>query len=262
MYRFYVILRLRPCAYNFYGVIGAPGLFSSDIQRNSTHSQPCPLQLRPGHVNYKYANSPHYTLYPAHNRSITRAPAATKRSQRLFYTPREVECSICEEPFSDTHAPVITNCDHIFGMHCLEAWARSNNRGHNRCANCRGVIFDDDLPLIEDEGGVGNAAKTFGMAGRPAAGGGPAARARARADATLAAQRALAGADGPAGQPAAGAVRRPIAVGTRADPAAELAALHRVAVMLDRAPPARYGVPRRAVYMLPNDPADQNRDER
>jgi hypothetical protein len=34
-------------------------------------------------------------------------------------TLREVECSICEESFSNTHAPVITTCNQVFGMHCL-----------------------------------------------------------------------------------------------------------------------------------------------
>ncbi|KAF1843177.1 uncharacterized protein K460DRAFT_418292 [Cucurbitaria berberidis CBS 394.84] len=64
----------------------------------------------------------------------------------------EVECTICEEPFDLAHAPVIIRgCWHVLGLHCLRAWVRSDNRGHNRCPTCRAVLFDDGLPLIEEE---------------------------------------------------------------------------------------------------------------
>ncbi|KAF2850179.1 hypothetical protein T440DRAFT_364567, partial [Plenodomus tracheiphilus IPT5] len=82
----------------------------------------------------------------------TPPPEDISNAQTFLGTLDEVECCICEEAFSDTHAPMITpTCHHIFGSHCLRAWVLSENRSHNRCPLCRTVLFDDGLPLVEED---------------------------------------------------------------------------------------------------------------
>jgi hypothetical protein len=161
-------------------------------------------------------------------------------------TLREVEYSICEEPFSDTHAPIVTACNHVFGMHCLETWARWSNRGHNRCPNCRGVLFNDGLPLIEDEENVAEAARTMGMAAHPLGGRAPAAAVAGRAG--------LAAADDGAAQLAAAMARLE-----------DLAPMQQVMGRFRHAPRGRNapqrGVRQPVVIMRPHSPARRNRDE-
>ncbi|CAO2653360.1 Nn.00g027710.m01.CDS01 [Neocucurbitaria sp. VM-36] len=79
-------------------------------------------------------------------------PHGRANAHTFLSTLLEHDCTICDEPFSATHAPVILpTCKHVFGSKCLRMWVLSGNRGHNRCPVCRDVLFDDGLPLVEDE---------------------------------------------------------------------------------------------------------------
>jgi hypothetical protein len=94
----------------------------------------------------------------------TRSPAARNNAQNFLNTLDELECIICDEPFNETHPPVIIrSCHHLFGSRCLRTWVLSSNRNHNRCPICRGVLFDDGLALVEEiQEALSAARATFG----------------------------------------------------------------------------------------------------
>ena len=60
---------------------------------------------------------------------------------RSFYNEvkRELECSVCQEQFSETNEPKILKCLHTFCKSCLEAWLRQQGGGALNCPTCRQI---------------------------------------------------------------------------------------------------------------------------
>ena len=52
---------------------------------------------------------------------------------------RELECSVCQEQFSETNEPKILKCLHTFCKSCLEAWLRQQRGGALSCPTCRQI---------------------------------------------------------------------------------------------------------------------------
>jgi len=50
---------------------------------------------------------------------------------------RELECSVCQEQFSEIKEPKILKCLHTFCKTCLEAWLRQQHEGGLSCPTCR-----------------------------------------------------------------------------------------------------------------------------
>lgn len=79
-------------------------------------------------------------------------PKGVANAHAFLANLNDVGCVICNDAFSASHVPAIMpTCRHVFGASCLRKWVLSPNRGHNRCPVCRAVLFDDRLPLAEDE---------------------------------------------------------------------------------------------------------------
>ena len=52
---------------------------------------------------------------------------------------RELECSVCQEQFSERNEPKILKCLHTFCKSCLEAWLRQQGGGALSCPTCRQI---------------------------------------------------------------------------------------------------------------------------
>ena len=52
---------------------------------------------------------------------------------------RELDCSVCQEQFSETNEPKILKCLHTFCKSCLEAWLRQQCGGALSCPTCRQI---------------------------------------------------------------------------------------------------------------------------
>ena len=52
---------------------------------------------------------------------------------------RELECSVCQDLFSDVNEPKILKCLHTFCTSCLEAWLRQQGGGALSCPTCRQI---------------------------------------------------------------------------------------------------------------------------
>ena len=52
---------------------------------------------------------------------------------------RELECSVCQEQFSETNEPKILECLHTFCKSCLETWLRQQGGKALSCPNCRQI---------------------------------------------------------------------------------------------------------------------------
>ena len=52
---------------------------------------------------------------------------------------KELECSVCQEQFSETNEPKILKCLHTFCKSCLEAWLRQQSGGALSCPTCRQI---------------------------------------------------------------------------------------------------------------------------
>ena len=52
---------------------------------------------------------------------------------------RELECSVCQEQFSERNEPKILRCLHTFCKSCLEAWLRQQGGGALSCPTCRQI---------------------------------------------------------------------------------------------------------------------------
>ena len=52
---------------------------------------------------------------------------------------KELECSVCQELFSEVNEPKILKCLHTFCKNCLEAWLRRQREGQLSCPTCRQV---------------------------------------------------------------------------------------------------------------------------
>jgi len=52
---------------------------------------------------------------------------------------RELECSVCQEQFSESNEPKILKCLHAFCKSCLEAWLRQQGGGALSCPTCRQI---------------------------------------------------------------------------------------------------------------------------
>lgn len=48
---------------------------------------------------------------------------------------KEIECSLCEEQFSEIKEPKILNCFHTFCKPCLKNWLQKNREGVISCPN-------------------------------------------------------------------------------------------------------------------------------
>jgi hypothetical protein len=74
---------------------------------------------------------------------------------QLLSTPSKAEfmgtletlqhCDLCRDPFSETHIPTRTKCDHIFGSTCLQAYIDSDDDDSNKCPKCHKVMFIDPI---------------------------------------------------------------------------------------------------------------------
>ena len=70
------------------------------------------------------------------------------QSRSLFDdVKRELECSVCQEQFSETNEPKILKCLHTFCKSCLEAWLRQQGGGALSCPTCRQITEcpNDDI---------------------------------------------------------------------------------------------------------------------
>ena len=52
---------------------------------------------------------------------------------------KELECSVCQEQFSEINEPKILKCLHTFCKTCLEAWLRQQREGELSCPTCRHI---------------------------------------------------------------------------------------------------------------------------
>ena len=52
---------------------------------------------------------------------------------------KELECSVCQEQFSELNEPKILKCLHTFCKNCLEAWLRKRHEGGLSCPTCRQI---------------------------------------------------------------------------------------------------------------------------
>ena len=52
---------------------------------------------------------------------------------------KELECSVCQEQFSEINEPTILKCLHTFCKTCLEAWKRQHREGELSCPTCRRI---------------------------------------------------------------------------------------------------------------------------
>ncbi|XP_068724851.1 E3 ubiquitin-protein ligase TRIM45-like isoform X3 [Montipora capricornis] len=60
---------------------------------------------------------------------------------------KELECSVCQEQFSEANEPKILKCLHTFCKNCLEAWLRTHRNGEFSCPTCRHITNcpDNDI---------------------------------------------------------------------------------------------------------------------
>ncbi|XP_068724848.1 E3 ubiquitin-protein ligase TRIM71-like isoform X2 [Montipora capricornis] len=60
---------------------------------------------------------------------------------------KELECSVCQEQFSEANEPKILKCLHTFCENCLEAWLRKHRNGKLSCPTCRHITNcpNDDI---------------------------------------------------------------------------------------------------------------------
>ena len=52
---------------------------------------------------------------------------------------KELECTVCQELFSEVNEPKILKCLHTFCKNCLEAWLRRQREGQLSCPTCRQI---------------------------------------------------------------------------------------------------------------------------
>ncbi|XP_068724843.1 uncharacterized protein [Montipora capricornis] len=57
---------------------------------------------------------------------------------------KELECSVCQEQFSEANEPKILKCLHTFCKNCLEAWLRKQRNGELSCPSCRHITHCDN----------------------------------------------------------------------------------------------------------------------
>ena len=66
--------------------------------------------------------------------------AVMAQSGRFFDdVKKELECSVCQEQFSELNEPKILKCLHTFCKNCLEAWLRQQREGGLSCPTCRQI---------------------------------------------------------------------------------------------------------------------------
>ena len=62
------------------------------------------------------------------------------RSKSFFDDVKNhLECSVCQEQFSEINEPKILKCLHTFCKTCLEAWLRQQREGELSCPTCRQI---------------------------------------------------------------------------------------------------------------------------
>ena len=57
---------------------------------------------------------------------------------------KELECSVCQEQFSEANEPKILKCLHTFCKNCLEGWLRQHSYGDLSCPTCHHITHCDD----------------------------------------------------------------------------------------------------------------------
>ncbi|XP_068724859.1 E3 ubiquitin-protein ligase TRIM71-like isoform X2 [Montipora capricornis] len=57
---------------------------------------------------------------------------------------KELECSVCQEQFSEVYEPKILKCLHTFCKNCLERWLRQHRYGDLSCPTCRHITHCDN----------------------------------------------------------------------------------------------------------------------
>ncbi|XP_068692471.1 E3 ubiquitin-protein ligase TRIM71-like isoform X1 [Montipora foliosa] len=57
---------------------------------------------------------------------------------------KELECSVCQEQFSEANEPKILKCLHTFCKNCLEGWLRQHRNGDLSCPTCRHITHCDN----------------------------------------------------------------------------------------------------------------------
>ena len=66
--------------------------------------------------------------------------AVMAQSKSFFDDVRNhLECSVCQEQFSEINEPKILKCLHTFCKTCLEAWLRQQREGKLSCPTCRQI---------------------------------------------------------------------------------------------------------------------------
>ena len=62
------------------------------------------------------------------------------QSKSFFHdVKKELECSVCQELFSEVNEPKILKYLHTFCKNCMEAWLRRQREGQLRCPTCRRI---------------------------------------------------------------------------------------------------------------------------
>ena len=71
--------------------------------------------------------------------SIIIPSAMAQRKSFFDDVKKELECSVCQELFSEVNEPKILKCLHTFCKNCLEAWLRRQREGQLSCPTCRQI---------------------------------------------------------------------------------------------------------------------------
>ena len=73
------------------------------------------------------------------NRVVIITSAMAERKSFFDDVKKELECSVCQELFSEVNEPKILKCLHTFCKNCLEAWLSRQREGQLSCPTCRQV---------------------------------------------------------------------------------------------------------------------------
>ena len=71
--------------------------------------------------------------------SIIIPSAMAQRKSFFDDVKKELECSVCQELFSEVNEPKILKCLHTFCKDCLEAWLSRQREGQLSCPTCRQI---------------------------------------------------------------------------------------------------------------------------
>ena len=108
------------------------GLWGRDYNEKHVHAQEC-IYFRFNYSRNRFLLFSHFTnRYPL--------VAVMAQSGRFFDdVKKELECSVCQEQFSEIKEPKVLKCLHTFCKNCLEAWLRQHREGGLSCPTCREI---------------------------------------------------------------------------------------------------------------------------